>query len=173
MKNFFKEFKKFVTRGNVVDLAIAVVVGGAFGKIVTSLVNDIIMPLVSLLTGGINIADLKWIIKPAVITDGVVTTAETAIRYGQFIQNIVDFLIIALFIFIALRLLIKAQKTITELSEKEIKKLIKKGVIASAEEAPAPQPAPETTEDILKDIRQLLKNNANNETSDNKENKKD
>lgn len=158
MKKFWKDFKQFATRGNIMDLAIAVVIGGAFGKIVTSLVNDIIMPLVGLATGGINIADLKWIIKPAEITDGVVTSAESAILYGQFIQNIVDFLIIALFIFVALRILMRAQKTLSTLSEKEIKKLIKKGVIKSPEEAPAPPPAPETTEDILKDIRALLNN---------------
>ncbi len=157
MKNFWKEFKKFITRGNIIDLAIAVVIGGAFGKIVTSLGNDIIIPLVGMATGGINIADLKWVIRPAVTTDGVITVTENAIRYGQFIQNIVDFLIIALFIFIALRLFLKAQKKITEFSEKEIKRLIKKGIISSPEDVPAPAPAPETTEDILKDIRNLLK----------------
>ena len=164
MKTFWSDFKKFVTRGNIIDLAIAVVIGGAFGKIVTSLVNDIIMPLVGLATGGINISDLKWVVVPAVETNGVITSAETAIRYGQFIQNIVDFLIISLFIFIALRVLMRAHKKLSEFSEKEIKKLIKKGVISSPEEVNN-LPAPESTDDILKDIRNLLKEKSSHNSS--------
>ena len=94
MKKFFADFKKFISRGNVIDLAVGVVVGGAFGKITTSLVNDIIMPLISLLFGGKSVADWKWVIQEATYDDaGTLLTAETALHYGSFIQTIIDFLI--------------------------------------------------------------------------------
>ena len=81
MKKFFSDFKKFIARGNILDMAVGVVVGGAFGKIVTSLVNDIIMPLVSLAMGGASVADWKWVIKEATYNaDGILLTAETALR---------------------------------------------------------------------------------------------
>lgn len=167
MKNFWKEFKKFITRGNVVDLAVAVVVGGAFGKITTSLVNDIILPLIGMATGGVNISSLKWVIRPAVVVDGVETVTETAIRYGQFIQSVVDFLVIALFIFIALRLIMRARNVIGDISEKEKRRLFKKNKTKGDKNTPAPElatenapaPKPETTDDILKDIRTLLQSN--------------
>ena len=85
-----KEFKEFALKGNVVDLAVGVIIGGAFGKIVTSLVNDVLMPIFGVLIGGVNFTDLKYVIKP---TNG--DLAEVAILYGAFIQSIVDFLIIA------------------------------------------------------------------------------
>ncbi|WP_373482575.1 large-conductance mechanosensitive channel protein MscL [Acetobacterium sp.] len=94
-----KEFKEFVLRGNVMDLAVAVIIGAAFGKIVTSLVNDILMPIIGILLGGINFEDLKFIITPA---SGEVV--EVAIRYGAFIQSMVDFLIIAVSIFVIIKL---------------------------------------------------------------------
>lgn len=94
----FKDFKKFIIRGNVVDLAVAVIIGGAFGKIVTSFVNDIIMPLIGMLLGKADFKTLRWVLK-----DAVGETPEVAVLYGQFIQNIVDFLIIALVIFLVIR----------------------------------------------------------------------
>lgn len=94
------EFKAFALKGNVVDLAVAVIIGGAFGKIVTSLVNDLIMPMIGIILGGINFSDLKYVITPA--TDAA---AEASIKYGAFIQSIVDFLIIALVIFIFIKLI--------------------------------------------------------------------
>ena len=100
-----KDFKEFAFKGNVLDMAIGVIIGGAFGKIVTSLVNDMIMPIISILTGGINFTDLKFIITPK---HGDV--AENAIAYGSFIQNVVDFLIIAFCIFLFVRLIEKFKK---------------------------------------------------------------
>lgn len=114
MKKFFKEFKEFISRGNIIDLAVAVVVGGAFGKIVTSLVNYIIMPLISLLAGGVSIEDWKWVIKPA---DEVAGTAESALQYGIFIQDILYFLIISFFIFLAIRLIQKSKQNLDKIKD--------------------------------------------------------
>lgn len=100
-----KDFKEFAFKGNVLDMAIGVIIGGAFGKIVTSLVNDMIMPIISILTGGINFTDLKFIITPK---NG--DMAENAIAYGSFIQNVVNFLIIAFCIFLFVRLIEKFKK---------------------------------------------------------------
>lgn len=131
---FFADFKKFITKGNIVDLAVAVVVGGAFGKIVNSLVNDIIMPLITLVVGGVSVKDWKWVIKPEVINNGVLVSAESALHYGNFLQTIFDFLIIAFFIFLALRILMNAKNNLEKLSEnvkannkleKEFKKSLK------------------------------------------------
>lgn len=145
MKKFFGEFKEFIAKGNVVDLAVAVVIGAAFGAIVTSLVNDIIMPLISLATGGVDVSDWKWVITPAVLdADGTELAAETALRYGNFIQLIINFLIIALVIFCVVR----AFNKLKERTKKE--------------EEPAPEEEPaETAEDILGEIRDLLKDKAN------------
>lgn len=109
MGKFSEDFKAFIAKGNVIDMAVGVVVGGAFNKIVTSLVNDIIMPLVSLLVGGLNVTDWKWVIKQAEILEDGTEVAETALCYGNFIQNIIDFLIVALTIFVVLRLFTKLQ----------------------------------------------------------------
>ncbi|MDR3318736.1 MAG: large conductance mechanosensitive channel protein MscL [Clostridiales bacterium] len=133
VKKFFRDFKAFVTKGNILDLAVAVIIGGAFGKIVTSLVNDIIMPLITLTVGGVSVKDWKWIIREAVFDNaGNVLTAESAVNYGNFIQAIIDFLVIAFFIFLALRLLMNIKKHIaileeglTYMSKKETKALIK------------------------------------------------
>lgn len=100
-----KDFKEFAFKGNVLDMAIGVIIGGAFGKIVTSLVNDMIMPIISILTGGINFTNLKFIITPK---NG--DMAENAIAYGSFIQNVVNFLIIAFCIFLFVRLIEKFKK---------------------------------------------------------------
>ena len=145
MKKFFEEFKKFIAQGNVMDMAVAVVVGGAFKEIVNALVNGVVMPLIGLVTGGGNVADLKWVLSEAVIVDGVETVPENAVLYGAFIQAIIDFLIIALCIFVVL-------KTFLAMQERTKKLLKKQEEEAVAEEAP---PA-ETEMDVLKDIRALL-----------------
>ena len=126
-----KEFKEFALKGNVMDLAIAVIIGGAFGKIVSSLVSDIIMPIIGVLLGGVSFTNLKYVITPAI--GGL---AEVAIRYGSFIQAIVDFLIIAFCIFLFIKLLAAASK-------KEV------------EMAPAPT-APNEEVVLLTQIRDLL-----------------
>lgn len=127
-----KEFKEFAFKGNVVDLAVGVIIGGAFGKIVTSLVNDIIMPIIGMILGGISFVDLKYIITPADEAAGV---AEAAIYYGQFIQNIVDFLIIAFCIFLMVKAVNSTKKKVEEAPAKpaedivlltEIRDLLKK-----------------------------------------------
>ncbi len=162
MKKFWKDFKAFITKGNVVDLAVAVVIGAAFGKIVTSLVNDIIMPLISLAVGGASVADWKWTIKPAQYdATGVLVKAETALKYGTFLQTIIDFLIIAFFIFLAIKIVTASQRKLTELGtglQKKMKKNKKKGAVEELVVEETVTPAPETTDDILKDIRALLQN---------------
>ena len=100
-----KDFKEFAFKGNVLDMAIGVIIGAAFGKIVTSLVEDLFMPIISLLTGGLNFTDLKYVITPK---HGDI--AENAIAYGSFIQNVVNFLIIAFCIFMFVRLIEKFKK---------------------------------------------------------------
>ena len=95
MKKFFQDFKKFISKGNIIDLAVGVIIGGAFGKIVSSLVNDIIMPLIGILIGGYNFSELSWKI------------GEATVKYGSFLQSVVDFLIIALSIFAVLKLMMK------------------------------------------------------------------
>ena len=121
MKKFFGEFKAFIKKGNIIDLAVAVVIGGAFNKIVSSLVNDIIMPLVSLCVGGADVTDWKWVIQKAVYdTDGNIVTAETALKYGIFIQAIIDFLIIALTVFIIVKVFKSSTERITKISKKII-----------------------------------------------------
>lgn len=125
MKKFFSEFKKFISKGNILDLAIAVVVGGAFSKIVTSLVNDIIMPFIGLATGGASVQDLKWVIKAAVYQDGVLVTAENALRYGLFLQAIIDFLIISFFIFVAFKVITASTKRLEKVKEELLEKLKK------------------------------------------------
>ena len=107
-----KEFKEFAFKGNVIDLAVGVIIGGAFGKIVTSLVNDSIMPIIGVILGGINFENLKLVIRPA--SNGM---EEAAIKYGAFIQSVVDFLIIAVCIF----LFVKLANTLTRKKEEEKK----------------------------------------------------
>ncbi|NTV82963.1 MAG: large-conductance mechanosensitive channel protein MscL [Bacteroidales bacterium] len=132
-----KEFKEFAMRGNVIDLAVAVVIGGAFGKIVTSFVNDILMPPLGLLMGGVDFKDLKVILK-----EGTEVIPAVTWNYGMFIQNIIDFLIIAFAIFMAVRTMMKMQ----QLRAKE----------PEPEPEPAP-PEPTNEEKLLMEIRDLLK----------------
>ena len=147
MKKFFEEFKTFAMRGNVIDMAVGVVIGGAFGKISSSIVNDIIMPVVSMLTGGIDFTAWKLVMKEAVLAaDGAVVTPEVAINFGNTIAVIVDFIIVAFAVFCMI-------KALNNLHKKK--------------EEPAPEPAPEpepepvppapTAEELLAEIRDLLK----------------
>jgi len=116
MNNFITEFKKFITRGNVFELAIAVVIGGAFSRIVQSLVNDIVMPLLSLLVGRVPFAELKLVITEANLSEN---RAEIAIYYGRFIQASIDFIIIALVIFISFKLLQRGLAEANKISLKQ------------------------------------------------------
>ena len=130
------EFKEFIAKGNVLDLAVGVVIGAAFGKIVSSLVDGIIMPLVGTLTGGVNVSDWKYVLSPAQLdAAGKETAAEVAIRYGDFLQQIVDFLIIAFVIFLVIKAYNRMRKP--------------------AEEAPPAAPAEEVL--LLREIRDSLK----------------
>ncbi len=118
---FWSDFKKFITKGNIIDLSVGVVIGGAFGKITSSLVNDIIMPLISLVVGGLDVTDWKFVLKEAVLdAEGAVQTAEVAVRYGNFIQMILDFLVIAFSIFVVLRVIMKAKARLHAEEEKKV-----------------------------------------------------
>ena len=152
MKKFFADFKAFIMKGNIIDMAVGVVIGGAFGKIVTSLVADIITPLVSILTGKVSITELKWVITPEVseTVDGVknIITPELALTYGNFLQNIIDFFIIAASIFVVLRIMTLAQKKLESLKKKEEEE---------KKEEPAPEEPKETELSVLCEIREMLK----------------
>ena len=149
MKKFFEEFKSFAMRGNVIDLAVGMIIGSAFGKITTSLVNDVIMPAVSILMGGVSFTDWKLVLKEAVLNpDGTEAAAEVAIKYGNLIAVIVDFVILAFAIFCMVKLI----NTMREKAEA----LRKKEEEAAVEEAPA-EPEPSAEEKLLTEIRDLLK----------------
>ncbi|MDO4956048.1 MAG: large-conductance mechanosensitive channel protein MscL [Bacteroidales bacterium] len=146
---FLSDFKAFALKGNVVDMAVGVIIGGAFGKIVSSIVADVIMPAIGVLVGGVNFADLKYTLKeaiPAQVNEAGETVKEAVeavtINYGAFIQNVIDFLIVALAVFFMIKTIMK----LSSLRKKE-------------EEAPAPEPDPEPTaeEKLLTEIRDLLK----------------
>ena len=155
MKRFFEEFKAFAMRGNVIDLAVGVVIGGAFGKITTSIINDIIMPIIGVLTGGINFSDWKIVLKEAVANaEGVIDPAtEVAITYGNTIAIILDFVIIAFAVFCMVKALNAMHAKAEELKKKEEEE----AAAEPAVEEPAAPPAP-TTEELLAEIRDLLKN---------------
>jgi len=122
-RKFLKEFKEFAVKGNVVDLAVAVIIGGAFGKIVSSLVADIIMPLVSFLAGGFDFTAWKLVLQKAVLDgSGAIIKPATTMNIGVFIQNIFDFLIIACSIFVMIKVLNKLKKKLAKEDEIEIKK---------------------------------------------------
>lgn len=142
MKKFIAEFKEFAMKGNVVDMAIGVVIGAAFGKITTSLVNDVIMPLISRITGGVDFSAWKWVLKAAEVDEtGAETAAEITVNYGSFIAVVLDFLIIALVLF----MVVKAINKLRSIGKKE----------EPAEEEPTP-----TAEELLTEIRDLLKENS-------------
>jgi large conductance mechanosensitive channel len=110
MKNFFQEFKTFAMRGNVIDMAIGIIIGGAFGKIISSLVADVIMPCIGVLVGGINFTDLKIILKEAAIDASGQVAPAVAINYGELIQVVFDFIIIAFCIFLIIKALNKLSR---------------------------------------------------------------
>ncbi|MBQ9525698.1 MAG: large-conductance mechanosensitive channel protein MscL [Bacteroidaceae bacterium] len=141
MMSFIQDFKAFALKGNVVDMAVGVIIGGAFGKIVTSVVNNIIMPPIGVVTGGVDFTELKVTLKEAVVEGETVVSEAVTLNYGQFIQDVVDFLIIAFCIFLMI---------------KGIAKLSRKKEEAPAE--PAPEPEPSAEEKLLTEIRDLLKN---------------
>ncbi len=150
MNKFFHDFKAFINKGNVIDMAVGVVVGGAFGKITTSLVNDIIMPLIGKLIGGLDVTEWKWVLTEAVAeTETTPAVAEVAVRYGNFIQLIIDFLIIAFSVFVVIKLISKARE------KAEAKKKAEEAAAAAAEAAKEPEPTKE--ELLLTEIRDLLK----------------
>ena len=153
-KGFFKEFKEFISKGNIIDMAVGVVIGGAFGKIVTSLVNDIVMPPIGMAIGGVDFANLKAPIQQAQLDEaGEVIKEAVTINYGNFIQTILEFIIIALCIFLVLKGIMKA-KALAEKAKKQ-----------EEEAAPAPEPElepvaePEPSEEVLllREIRDSLK----------------
>jgi large conductance mechanosensitive channel len=131
------EFKQFIQRGNVIDLAVGVVIGGAFGKIVTSLVNDIIMPPIGILLSGVNFKDIQYIIKQASIDGAGNAIPAVSINIGNFIQILIEFLIVAFAIFMVVKGINRMKK--------------------AKEEAPAAPPAPTREEQLLAEIRDLLK----------------
>lgn len=131
----WKEFKQFALKGNVMDLAIGVIIGGAFGKIVSSLVNDIIMPILGIILGRVDLKSLEWVIR-----EGTDEINALSLKYGMFLQNIIDFLIIALSIFYVVKLI----------------NLMKKKEVTPPPAPPAP-PAPSKEEALLAEIRDLLK----------------
>lgn len=135
---FFAEFKEFISRGNVMDLAVGVIIGSAFTAIVNSLVNDILMPVIGLISGGIDLSGLKY-----VFTEATETTAEAAIYYGTFLQNIVNFLLIALTLFCV----VKAMNSLHR----------KKAEEPAPEPEPEPEPEPSEEVKLLGEIRDLLK----------------
>lgn len=147
---FLKEFKEFAVKGNALDMAVGVIIGGAFGKIITSLVNDIIMPLVSVVTGGVNFTQNKIILKEAVKQGTEIINPEVAITWGVFIQSIVDFLIIAFCIFMAIRFMNK----------------IKNATRKAEEEAAAEEVEPTEDQKLLMEIRDLLKTQVSGKKKD-------
>lgn len=142
MGKLLSDFKEFAMRGNVIDMAVGVIIGGAFGKIVSSLVNDIIMPVVGVITGGMDFKDLKYTLKdPVTDSLGVVQQEAVTFNYGMFIQNIVDFLIIAFCIFMAIRIMQKFRR--------------------KEEEKAAEPEKPAADIELLTEIRDLLKKQEN------------
>ncbi|PHS66898.1 MAG: large conductance mechanosensitive channel protein MscL [Flavobacterium sp.] len=132
-----KEFKKFIMTGNVIDLSVAVLLAGALGLVIKGFVSDIMMPIVGHFTGGMDFAELKVILSPAVLdAEGAITTAENAIRYGNWINAIINLIIVGFVLFMIVKAYNKTKKPV--------------------EEAPAPDPGP-TQEELLAEIRDLLK----------------
>ena len=136
---FMAEFRKFIARGNVLDMAVGVIIGGAFGKISTSLVNDVLMPAISMLTGGIDFTDWKLVLKEAVVENGEEIAAAVSINYGAFLSTVLDFLIIAFAVFCLVKGVGRPQRRREE-----------------AAPPPAP-PEPSAEEKLLTEIRDLLR----------------
>lgn len=142
MKKFFNEFKTFIMRGNVLDMAVGVIVGGAFGKITTSLVNDLLMPLISWICGTRDMSVLNLVVRPAEIVDGEVVREAITLGFGSFVGTLIDFILIALVVF----LIIKAVNKAHEMFEKK----------EEVDEEPQEEPGP-STEELLAEILEELK----------------
>ncbi|MFH5882619.1 MAG: large conductance mechanosensitive channel protein MscL [Candidatus Izemoplasmataceae bacterium] len=145
MKKLFQDFKTFIMRGNVVDLAVAVIIGTAFGRIIQSLVRDILMPIISLAIGKDGFENYKYVITPENPMLGI---TENAIYYGLFIQNVIDFIIIALVIFFVIKLMMKAQE-LAHQKRLEEEKRVKEALEKTKKDQP-------TVESLLTDIKKLL-----------------
>ena len=141
MKKLLEEFKAFAMKGSVIDMAVGIIIGGGFGKVVASFVSDVIMPPIGLLIGGVNFAELKAVLNPNSVKEGV---EAVTLNYGIFIQTIIDFTIIAFSIFMVIRLVNKLHNR-TKKKEEE------------AQAAPPPAPEPTKEEILLTEIRDLLK----------------
>ena len=138
MKKFMHEFKEFAMRGNVLDMAVGVILGGAFGKITTSLVNDVFMPLIGMLIGGVDLGKLNIVLKDAVMNGEEVVAPAVTLGIGTFLTTVIDFILVAFVIFLMI-------KTINRFHKKK-------------EEDPEPEePKGPTTEELLTEIRDLLK----------------
>ena len=150
-KGFFAEFKEFISQGNILDMAVGVVIATAFKAIVSSLVADIIMPVIGKLVGSESLSDLKYVLTPAELdAEGVEVTAEVAIRYGLFIQYIIDFIIIAFCMFIVIKVFMGMRKRLENLRKKE------EEPVEEAPAAPAEPTVEEKTLATLNDIKALL-----------------
>ena len=148
MKKMFNEFKAFIARGNVMDMAVGVIVASAFGKITTSLVNDVFMPFISWLFGTRDMTALNLVVRPEVVNEaGEVTQAAITIGFGTFVATIIDFLLVALVVFMVVKAMNAAKAKMEKKAEEE----------AAVAEPPAP-PAPSAEEVLLAEIRDLLKN---------------
>ena len=164
MKKYFKEFKEFAVKGNVVDLAVAVIIGAAFGKIVSSLVADIVMPLVGYIAGGLDFTTWKYVLREAVLgPEGQIAKQEVVLRIGIFIQNIFDFLIIATSIFLMVKLINRTKNKLAEefLAKKEdaeAEEIKKDEKIEEKKEVPA---VLSKDQELLVEIRDILKNKQN------------
>lgn len=150
MKKFFKEFREFINKGNVVDMAVAVIIGAAFSPIVNALVNNIIMPLIGKIVGNIDFSDLKTVLTEEVLDEaGNIVTPEVAVGWGVLIGVIVNFLIVSLCVFTMLKVILAAKNG--------GEKLAKKGKKAEPETPAEPAAPVETDIDVLREIRDLLK----------------
>ena len=145
---FVSDFKAFITKGNILDMAVGVIIGGAFGKIVSSLVADIIMPLVSSLCNTKSLADLKYVLTEATVDEAGAAVAEVAVKYGNFIMLVVDFLIVALCMFLVIKMFVGMRTKVDSLKKKE------EEVVEEA--APAEPTIEEKTLATLNDIKELL-----------------
>ncbi len=146
-KSFLAEFKDFAMRGNVIDMAVGIIIGGAFGKIVSSIVTDIIMPPLGLLIGNMDFSKMHWVMREAVMEGDKIITPAVTLNYGEFINSTINFIIIAFSIFMVIR-------TINRLEAKAKRLLEGKGEEETAETAPPP---PSKEEVLLTEIRDLLK----------------
>ena len=182
MKKFFAEFKKFISKGNVLDMAVGVIIGSAFSAIVNSLVKDIITPVISIITGGTDLTDLKAILRPEVLDDaGEIVTPALTLNYGVFIQAVINFLIIALTVFLFLKVIMAVQKSLdvnakmrasiqekldndeplTTVEQKWMNRVAKHDPDLVPKKTPAPAPAkepePSSTDKLLMQILDELK----------------